>query len=159
MRKERVGTTLVICTSNYHISIAIFTILILMVASFLSRVPHIIIQCSLMIWSIGATKKGASGGAKWGQKVAKIGPFWGMVIHENTCCKTIRSRILLGPPKFIAQLRLCPTMPILIGLKVNLVVINYAYTNRVKVKKKTWWWYICTAEAPVADLRKSAISS
>ena len=52
--------------------------------------------------SIGATKKGTRGGpgpppnkeqnweirSKMGAKSFKIGPFWGMVIHENTCCKT-----------------------------------------------------------------------
>ena len=24
-----------------------------------------------------------------GQKAAKLGLFWGVVIHENTCCKTM----------------------------------------------------------------------
>ena len=26
--------------------------------------------------------------SKMGAKSFKMGPFWGMVIHENTCCKT-----------------------------------------------------------------------
>ena len=26
--------------------------------------------------------------SKIGAKSCKIGPFWGVVIHENTCCKT-----------------------------------------------------------------------
>ena len=34
-------------------------------------------------------------------KSCKIGPFWGVVIHKNTCCKT------KFKSKFVAQLRLC----------------------------------------------------
>ena len=26
--------------------------------------------------------------SKMGAKSCKIGPFWGVVIHENTCCET-----------------------------------------------------------------------
>ena len=51
---------------------------------------------------IGATKKGTRGGpgpppirskigkirSKMEAKSFKMGPFWGMVILENTCCKT-----------------------------------------------------------------------
>ena len=39
----------------------------------------------------------------------KIRPFLGVVIHENTCCKTefkSKGADFLGPPKFIAELRL-----------------------------------------------------
>ena len=43
---------------------------------------------------IGATKKGFKREQNWeirskmGAKSFKMGPFWGMVIHENTYCKT-----------------------------------------------------------------------
>ena len=56
----------------------------------------------MFIAFIGATKKGTRGGLgpppnkeqNWenkeqnGKKSCKIGPIWGVVIHENTFCKT-----------------------------------------------------------------------
>ena len=62
---------------------------------------HEIMKYGMATLSIGATKKGTRGGpgppnkeqnwemrSKMVAKRFKMGPFWGIVIHENTCCKT-----------------------------------------------------------------------